>query len=152
MYYEEAIGSYCNDFLEPILDTQFRYDIPYRVDKEKYNEVLKKYNCTSRFKDADVVTFSFNLNTEDRYNVLAFFVHPQNSPNGSEDFYDCIQFDSFFEDVSRPYDTHQDFIRDLLQCIIKPSTEHIREMMNAIREGINKKHEELNILQRTLES
>lgn len=152
MYYEEVIDAYCNDFLEPIIDTTFRYDVPYKIDKEKYTEVLKKYNYTSRFKDADVVTFGFHLNTEDRYNYLAFFVHPQNSPNGSEDFYDCIQFGSLFESESRPYDTHQDFIRDLLQCVIKPSTEHIREMMNDIREQINKNHEDLNSLQRIIES
>ena len=152
MYYEEAIGSYCNNFLEPILDTTFRYDVPYKIDKEKYTKVLKKYNYASRFKDADVVTFGFHLNTEDRYNYLAFFVHPQNSPNGSEDFYDCIQFGSGFEEVSRPYDTHQDFIRDLMQCIIAPSSEDVKGMMNKLREEINQKYEHLNFLQRIIES
>ena len=57
MEYSEATGNYQTEFLEQILDTQFRYGVPYKIDKEKYDKVLEKYGEKTRFKDTDVVKF-----------------------------------------------------------------------------------------------
>ena len=43
MHYESGLGSYTNDYLENILDTEYRYDVPYQVDKVKrINEIINK--------------------------------------------------------------------------------------------------------------
>lgn len=68
MYYNESTGSYCNDFMEPLVDTGFLTNVPYKINKEKYNEVLKRYNETSRFNETDVVTFSTEYTYRD-FNV-----------------------------------------------------------------------------------
>ena len=42
MYYNPGTGSYCNDFMEHIADTKFRTNVPYKIDKQKYDEILRK--------------------------------------------------------------------------------------------------------------
>lgn len=132
MYYNPGTGSYCNDFMEHIIDTEFRTDVPYKIDKEKYNEILLKYNEISRFKTTDVVTFSMDYNFsssskgedgESPY-MYSFFVWPKNTPDGSDDFYDgsddfydCILFDDDKYD-DKHKEAYENFIKELTACII----------------------------------
>lgn len=132
MHYEEGTGSYQNDFLELILDTQYRYDFPYRVDKEKYNTIMEKYHEATRFKDADVVTFRCDYNNDDDDNIdhRAFFVWPENSPEGSRDFYDCIQFGY---GLGLELDDYEPFVRDILDCIVCVDTDHAKDLKDKLR-------------------
>lgn len=125
MYYNESTGSYCNDFMEPLVDTGFLTDVPYKINKEKYNELLKKYNETSRFNDTDVVTFStdytytdFNVEEENTTPYMyGFFVWSKNSPEGSSDFYDCMLFEDHKYD-NKHKEAYENFIKEVTACII----------------------------------
>lgn len=124
MYYNESTGSYCNDFMEHIADTELRTDVPYKIDKQKYDEILLKYKNGSRFKTTDVVTFSMDYSFhhcnkgedgETPY-LYGFFVWPENPSDGSGDFYDCILFEELnFSDHKEAY---ENFIKELTACII----------------------------------
>ena len=125
MYYNPGTGSYCNDFMEHIIDTEFRTDVPYKIDKEKYNEILLKYNECSRFKDSDVVTFSMDYsffrgsgeceNGETPY-MYGFFVFPEKQ-EGSEDFYDCMLFNAYAYD-NKHKEVYENFVRELMTSVI----------------------------------
>ena len=42
MHYNEATDTYDNDRFEELLETGFRCDIPYLIDRKKYESVLEK--------------------------------------------------------------------------------------------------------------
>lgn len=67
MEYNSAIGSYEDEFLEPILDTNFKYGVPYKIDREIYENAFKKFNKNIRIKDADVVVFHDYFGKETHY-------------------------------------------------------------------------------------
>ena len=50
MKYNSATDSYENEFLESILDTNFKYGVPYKIDREKYENAFKKFNKNSTIK------------------------------------------------------------------------------------------------------
>ena len=132
MHYEEGTGSYQNDFLELILDTPYRYNFPYRVDKKKYNTIMEKYHEATRFKDADVVTFTCDYCTDNDGNIeyRAFFVWPENSPEGSRDFYDCIQFGY---GIGLELDNYEPFVRDILDCVVGVYIDHAKDLKDKLR-------------------
>ena len=124
MYYNPGTGSYCNDFMEHIGDTEFRTDVPYKIDKHKYNDILLKYNEMTRFKDSDVVTFSMDYSFrscskgedgETPY-MYGFFAFPE-KPEGSDDFYDCILFDDYKYD-NKHKEAYEDFVKELMTSVI----------------------------------
>ena len=55
MTYSASTGDYESDFLERILDTDFRYGVPYKIDREKYESTLKEFHQEMRVEDADVL-------------------------------------------------------------------------------------------------
>lgn len=125
MHYESGLGSYTNDYLENILDTEYRYDVPYQVDKEKYFSVMEKYNKDTRIPDGDVLLFKTDYSKHEEESdpySYAFFAWPENSPECSKDFYDCAIFDEKYE--------YESFIRNILTCIISPSIEYLGKRKN----------------------
>lgn len=125
MYYNESTGSYCNDFMEHIANTELRTNVPYKIDKQKYDEILRKYNNGSRFKNSDVVTFSMDYtfhhsskgeDGETPY-LYGFFAWPENTPDGSDDFYDCILFEDYKYD-NKHREAYENFVRDLMTSVI----------------------------------
>lgn len=123
MYYNPGTGSYCNDFMEHIAGTEIRTDVPYKIDKQKYDEILRKYNNGTRFHDSDVVTFSMDYRFHDSCEgedgetpyVYVFFAFPE-KPEGSEDFYDCILFHDYeYENHKQAY---EDFAKDVFTSVI----------------------------------
>ena len=126
MTYSCATGSYQNDFLEKILDTDFRFDVSYKIDRKKYEEVVKKYNFELRIKDADVVTFRCDFDREDNEDKNSpiesktFYTWNENSPEGSDDFYDCFQFMDWCSEEEHHIEHFEDFVHELLRSIISP--------------------------------
>lgn len=124
MYYNPGTGSYCNDFMEHIADTEFRTNVPYKIDKQKYDEILRKYNESTRFHDSDVVTFSMDYNFHENSEgedgetpyMYAFFAFPE-KPEGSEDFYDCILFHDYEYD-NKHKEAYENFVRELMGSVI----------------------------------
>lgn len=122
MTYNPGTDSYESDFLEPIIDTGFRCNIPYKIDRDKYKEILEKNHQHMRIVDADVVVFGHDYCMHDDGEIWLynFFAWPKNSPEGSDDFYDCFQFDG--TDTTHKNKNivveYHNFIRELMGCVI----------------------------------
>lgn len=147
MYYNESTGRYCNDFMEHIVDTEFRTDVPYKINKQKYDEILRKYNNGSRFKDSDVVTFSMDYSFHDssegedgetpyRY---VFFVFPE-IQDGSDDFYDCILFRDY--EYENPKKSYEDFVKDLMTAVIGVDIPTATREKEKLAAELKKKHDD----------
>lgn len=149
MYYNESTGSYCNDFMEHIADTELRTDVPYKIDKQKYDEILLKYKNGSRFKTTDVVTFAMDYSFhhcdkgedgETPY-LYGFFAWPENPSDGSGDFYDCILFEELnFSDHKEAY---ENFIKELTSCIIGVDVPTAVAKKQELSAALKKKMQEL---------
>ena len=143
MTYSEATGSYEAGFLENILDTAFKYGIPYIIDREKYETVMREFNKEVRIKDANVVVFhaDYNKDEEDDRGIYsyAFFVWPKNGPYGSEDFYDCSQFWDYAYD-NKHKEKFEKFVRAILGSVVGVDEPHLLaliEKKNAERSKID---------------
>ena len=150
MYYNPGTGNYCNDFMEHIIDTEFRTDVPYKIDKEKYNEILLKYNECSRFKDSDVVTFSMDYSFhhcgegedgETPY-LYGFFVWPENPSDESGDFYDCILFEDYKYD-NKQKEAYENFVRELMTSVIGVDIPTATREKEKLADEFKKKHNDL---------
>lgn len=120
MYYNSSTDKYENHFMEQILNTGIITDVPYKIDKGKYNTFLAENKQISRFNDTDVVTFSFSeSHDEDSANDLkskVLFVWPQNLPKGSRDEYDCFQY--WYDDNDDFITSYNNFVRGLFKSVI----------------------------------
>ncbi len=151
MTYSEAMGSYEAEFLENILDTTYKYGVPYIIDREKYEAVMKEFGKEVRIKDADVVIFHANKDEEDGdiYNYT-FFVFPKNSPDGSEDFYDCFQFGDYDYDYKHK-EKFEEFVHAILESVVGvdvPTTMNLRdEKTKELRYAFKELNELDNIIQ-----
>ena len=142
MTYSSATGSYEADFLESILGTIYKYGVPYIIDKEKYEAVMRGFNKEVRIKDANVVVFhaDYNKDEEDDRGIYsyAFFAWPKNSPEGSEDFYDCSQFWDYDYDYKHK-EKFEEFVHAILGSVVgvdKPRLLTLIEEKNAERSKI----------------
>jgi len=135
MTYSDATGCYQADFLENILDTDYLYGVPYKIDREKYESAIKKFNEDMRIKDADVVVFHADCNKDEEdpergtYSYT-FFVWNKNSPEGSEDFYDCFQFWDYKYDYKHK-EKFEEFVFEVLKSIVGVDQEYLK---NKIKE------------------
>ena len=152
MTYSPGTGSYESDFLEHILDTDFRYDIPYKVDKEKYLAVVEEYlhNTDIRIKDADVLIFhsDYVMDDEDQERGVygyTFYAWPQNSPKGSKDFYDCFTFWDW-EQENKHKENFEAFVRAILKSIICPDKEYMNKLKDEMQEKKKEIEEQTNII------
>ena len=147
MTYSNATDSYEAELLENILDTDFRYGIPYKIDREKYEMVMKTFNKEIRIKNADVVVFHADYTesgghgwcTDDKSNEFnyTFYAWPKNSPEGSDDFYDCSLFWDFDYDYKQK-ETFDRFVHAILETVIEVDYEYLTELKNdLIREKNN---------------
>lgn len=121
MTYDPSTGSYQADFLENILDTAYKYGVPYTIDREKYESVMKEFEKEVRIKDANVVVFHADYNKDEEENrgiySYAFFAWPKNSPEGSEDFYDCSQFWDYDYNYKHK-EKFEEFVHAILESVV----------------------------------
>lgn len=149
MTYSVGTGDYESDFLERILDTDFRYGVPYKIDREKYESTLKEFHQEMRVEDADVVVFhaSYYKDNEEEGEIVhyAFFAWPQNSPEGSDDFYECSIFQDYTYD-NKHKEAFEEFVRAMLKCIIEPDEEHVKKLIFELRDEVALKLANLDFL------
>lgn len=156
MTYSCATDSYQNDFLEKILDTDFRFDVPYKIDRKKYEEVVKKYNFELRIKDADVVTFRCDFDREDNEDENSpikgktFYTWNENSPEGSDDFYDCFQFRDWYKEEEHHIEHFEEFVHDLLETVISPDRIYIMKLEVNLKEKRKQTNKEIRIVNKIL--
>ena len=128
MTYSEATDSYQADFLENILDTTYKYGVPYIIDREKYEAVMREFNKEVRIKDANVVVFRADYNKDEEEDggiySYTFFVWPKNSPEGSEDFYDCSQFWDYDYDYKHK-EKFEEFVHAILGSVVCTDKPHL---------------------------
>ena len=143
MTYNPGTDSYQADFLENILDTAYKYGVPYIIDREKYEAIMKKFKKEVRIKDANVVVFhaDYNKDEEDERGIYsyAFYAWPKNSPEGSEDFYDCSQFWDYEYDYKHK-ERFEEFVRAILGSVVgvdKPRLLALIEEKNLERSKID---------------
>ena len=149
MTYSPATGSYESDFLENILNTQYKYGVPYKIDREKYESAMKAFNKEVRIKDADVVVFhaDYNKDEDNDRNIYSytFYAWPKNSPKGSNDFYDCSQFWDYDYDYKHK-EKFEEFVFEVLKSIVGVDQEclknKIKELQNE-REKLSENIEKL---------
>ena len=150
MKYSDATDSYQAEFLENILGTDFLYGVPYKIDREKYEATMKAYNEEIRIKDADVVVFHADYNKSDDepergIYSYAFFTWPENSPEGSEDFYDVAQFwDWHHKDKHK--EIFESFVRDILKSVISVDKEYLGKLIGEKIAERNKMNDNIEIL------
>lgn len=142
MIYEPGTGSYEAEFLENILDTAYKYGVPYIIDREKYEAVMKEFEKEVRIKDANVVVFHADYNKDEEEDrgiySYAFFAWPKNSPDGSEDFYDCSQFWDYDYNYKHK-EKFEEFAHAILSSVVgvdKPHLLALIEEKNAERSKI----------------
>jgi len=133
MTYDPGTGNYEAEFLENILDTAYKYGVPYIIDREKYEAVMKEFEKEARIKDADVVVFHADYNKDEEEDrgiySYAFFAWPKNSPEGSEDFYDCSQFWDYDCDYKHK-EKFEEFVHAILESVVGvdvPTTMNLRD-------------------------
>ena len=151
MTYSDGTGSYEADFLENILDTDYLYGVPYKIDREKYESVIKEFHKDMRIKDADVVVFHAQCNKDKEdpgrgtysYTLYAW---PKNSPKNSDDFYDCFQFWDDFYDYKHK-EKFEEFVHELLKSVACVDQKYLKKKIKELkkeRETISKNIENLS--------
>ena len=133
MTYSEATGSYEAEFLENILDTAYKYGVPYLIDREKYEVVMREFGKEMRIKDANVVVFHADYNKDEEEDrgiySYAFFAWPKNSSEGSEDFYDCSQFWDYDYDYKHK-EEFEVFVYAVLSCVVGVDKPHLLALID----------------------
>ena len=149
MEYNSATDSYESEFLESILDTNFKYGVPYKIDREVYENAFKKFNKDIRIKDADVVVFhagyTYYSDEEGGVYSYTFYTWPKNSPEESEDFYDCAQFYGC-DYGNKCKETFEDFVHAVLESVISPDKQYSEKLIAELQQEIDTKMKNIELL------
>ena len=144
MKYNSATDSYESEFLEPILDTNFKYGVPYKIDREIYENAFKKFNKNSRIKDADVVVF--HAKYDEDYDSYTFFAFPKNSP---ED-YDCAQFYDYDDKHKESFENFTHFVDAVLESVISADKQYGEKLIAELQQEIDTKMKDIELLKNLL--
>lgn len=140
MHYNSGMGEYTNDYMEPILGTSYLTDVPYKIDKEKYNKIVSKLEkeekyiiSGGRFNDADVVSFHLGAYYDDEYvkEILkskSLTIFPKNSPKNSKDFYDCFQV--WYDSCDNVEEEYESIVNAILDTIIGPDEACVEKLID----------------------
>jgi len=141
MTYSDATDSYQADFLENILGTKYRYNVPYKIDKVKYAEVVKRFGKSSNLKRATVVSFFSDYSVHDREKSYAFYTWSQNT----KEHYDCFQFwRHTYKGKQRK--AYEDFVKALLECVIEPDYDRVSDLQEKLTAQKNEIDNQLKLL------
>lgn len=150
MKYNEATDSYQNEYMEDILDTGFKYDIPYVIDTEKYQQILTEYSQKSCFKNTDTVIFHADYSVDDD-NIpwlYAFYVFPSNQPTESDSSYDCILFDRYREEqIKSKFD---EFVHKIAECVKYPNDFVLTQIQKKLESEMDEKKKNIEYINKLL--
>ena len=154
MIYEPGTGSYESEFLENILDTAYKYGVPYLLDREKYEAVMKEFGKEVRIKDANVVVFHADYNKDEEEEdrgiySYALFAWPKNGPEGSEDFYDCSQFWDYDYDYKHK-EKFEEFVHAILSSVVGVDKLHLLTLIEGKKAERGKIACEIEVLKQLL--
>ena len=150
MEYRVETDSYQSCFLEPILDTNFKYGIPYKIDREIYENAFKKFNKDIRIKDADVVVFHADCNKDEDDEKRGIYSYTFYAwPEGSEDFYDCSQFYDWDYD-NKHKETFEDFVHAVLESVIEVDKECTKKLIAELQQEVDTKMKNIDELKNLL--
>ena len=147
MKYNSAIDRCESEFLEPILDTDFKYGVPYKINREIYENAFKKFNKDIRIKDADVVVFRAHY--DEYYDSYTFYTWPKNSPEESEDFYDCAQFYGC-DYGNKCKETFEDFVHAVLESVISADKQYSEKLIAELQQEVDAKMKDIELLKNLL--
>ena len=90
---------------------------------------------------------SYCKDDEEEGNIYhyAFFAWPQNSPEGSDDFYECSLFQDYTYD-NKHKEVFEEFVREMLKCIIEPDEEQVRKLILELRDEVALKQTNIDTL------
>lgn len=112
---------YQSALLEKILDTDFYYGVPYKIDYAKYMGVILEhleFPFSSNIKEGESVVFSaekFKLLFSDE--TCTLYVSSSSDKEGI--FYDRFCFERKFNETDKPLNKRfKRFVKEILSCII----------------------------------
>ena len=150
MKYDAATNSYQNEYMEDILDTGLKYNIPYVIDMEKYQQVLTEYSETNSFKNTDTVIFHADYSVDDD-NIpwlYAFYVFPSNQPTESDSSYDCILFDSHRE--GQIESKFNKFVHKIAECVKHPNDFVLTQIQKKLESEMDEKKKNIEYINKLL--
>ena len=148
MKYNSATDRHESEFLEPILDTNFKYGVPYKINREIYENAFKKFNKNSSIKHAikhaDVVVF--HAHYDEDYGSYTFFAFPKNSP---ED-YDCAQFYDYDDKHKESFENFTHFVDAVLESVISADKKYGEKLIAELKQEIDAKMKDIELLKNLL--
>lgn len=150
MKYDAATNSYQNEYMEDILDTGLKYNIPYVIDMEKYQQVLTEYSETNSFKNTDTVIFHADYSVDEDHIpwLYAFYAFPSNQPTESDITYDCIMFDSHRkEQIESKFD---EFVHKIAECVKYPNDFVLTQIQKKLESEMDEKKKNIEYINKLL--
>lgn len=148
MKYNSATDRHESEFLEPILDTNFKYGVPYKINREIYENAFKKFNKNSSIKHAikhaDVVVF--HAHYDEDYGSYTFFAFPKNNP---ED-YDCAQFYDYDDKHKESFENFTHFVDAVLESVISADKQYGEKLIAELKQEIDAKMKDIELLKNLL--
>ena len=148
MKYNSATDRHESEFLEPILDTNFKYGVPYKINREIYENAFKEFNKNSSIKHAikhaDVVVF--HAHYDEDYGSYIFFAFPKNSP---ED-YDCAQFYDYDDKHKESFENFTHFVDAVLESVISADKQYGEKLIAELKQEIDAKMKDIELLKNLL--
>ena len=148
MKYNSATDRHESEFLESILDTNFKYGVPYKINREIYENAFKQFNKNSSIKHAikyaDVVVF--HAHYDEDYGSYTFFAFPKNSP---ED-YDCAQFYDYDDKHKESFENFTHFVDAVLESVISADKQYGEKLIAELQQEIDTKMKDIELLKNLL--
>ena len=126
-----------------------------KINKEKYEKIVEKYNEENRFKDSDVVVFqssywyndsSWGYGDSNEIAGRGFTVWPENS----NDYHDYFHFSNLYEGDN--VNKYFDFVKEIIGCIIGPDEKSIIKLLEEKDKAINELKSQYNEVKSLLNS
>ena len=148
MKYNSATDRHESEFLESILDTNFKYGVPYKINREIYENAFKEFNKNSSIKHAikhaDVVVF--HAHYDEDYGSYTFFAFPKNS---TED-YDCAQFYDYDDKHKESFENFTHFVDAVLESVISADKQYGEKLIAELKQEIDTKMKDIELLKNLL--
>ncbi len=150
MKYDKGTDSYQNEYMEDILDTGLKYDIPYVIDMEKYQQVLTEYSETNSFKNTDTVIFYADYSVDEDHIpwLYAFYVFPSNQPTENIITYDCVMFGSHRE--GQIESKFSKFVHKIAECVKHPNDFVLTQIQKKLESEIDEKKKNIEYINKLL--